>query len=105
MTATLTAPLATSLVDIVKSHLASAGYDMAVRHRKTGQLMRGGFMVQEPESGVVVVTQKSMRHGITPDMLNPAMENYADALTGKGLTFTRGTSARGFIYLIVRRLV
>lgn len=106
---TLTAPLATSLVDQVKHILATAGYDAAVRHRRTHALMRGGFITRQMEDRLVLVYHTTFPP--TAPMEEQAREElrmmplYADALTGKGVIFTRATSPKGIPYLIVKRLV
>lgn len=101
---TLTAPLATSLVDQVKAHLANAGHDAAVRHRKTHALMRGGFLARTPEASVVLVYHQDFPPS-TPEERVRMVSAYAEALTGHGITFTRARSPQGTPYLIVRRLV
>lgn len=101
---TLTAPLATSLVDQVKHVLATAGYDMAVRHRRNHTLMRGGFLVREPESGVVLVYHQDFPGSNNAQDRMTQVAKYADALPGHGFNFRTAFTPRHVPYIIVSRL-
>lgn len=101
----LLAPLSTHLGDQVKAVLAAAGYDMAVRHRKTAKLMRGGCFIRQPEADVVLVYHQAFPPSNNTKDRMTWVAKYADALPGHGFTFQTTFTPRGVPYIIVRRLV